>query len=139
MSLHIPALRNVSELAKSLNLREDTVRNALDFLLQAQLVDGGEQGLVPTKRNFHLNSDAPSIHKHHSHWRLKALQSLEQKQDQEIHYTSLISISHDDVGKVQEILIKAIQDIRSLVKKSTPEELVYCYLVDLFPVSFRKD
>jgi hypothetical protein len=57
--------------------------------------------------------------------------SLERETPQELHYSGVISVGQDDLPKVREALVRALDDVRGIVKKSK-DETVYCYSLDLF-------
>ena len=135
LALYIPKLRKVKAICRALNLREETVEKTISFLYENKFVQKYNGEWVPTQINLHIDENAPSIQKHHSHWRLKALQNLEQKDKSDIHYTSVVSISKKDLPKIQEIMLKTIKEVRGTVRDSQPEEMLMCYLVDCFPVT----
>lgn len=59
------------------------------------------------------------------------MQSLERQSSGELHYSGVVTISRNDVFRVREVLVKAFEDVRFIVKASKDEE-VYCYNLDLF-------
>lgn len=52
----------------------------------------------------------------------------------ELHYSSVISLAEGDVPKVREKLVKAIEEVREVVRPSNDETL-FCYNLDLFKVT----
>jgi hypothetical protein len=74
------------------------------------------------------------ISKHHTNWRMQAIQSLEREAESELHYSSVITVSEGDAVKIREALVKAIEQVRLIVKPSKDEAL-YCYNLDLFKVT----
>jgi len=44
------------------------------------------------------------------------------------------ALSRSDAKKIRELLVKAIENVRSIVRPSK-EEAVYCYLVDCFELT----
>jgi hypothetical protein len=83
--------------------------------------------------SIHLGTDSPLLAKHHSNWRVKAIQSLDHAHPENLNYSSVVSIAHRDAQEVRNILLQAIEKIRAVVRPST-EEGVYCYCLDLFKI-----
>ena len=63
--------------------------------------------------------------------RLQAIQSFDEPCADELHYSSVGSISKKDLSKVRAILVKAIEEVRQVVS-SSGEETAFCYNLDLF-------
>lgn len=81
--------------------------------------------------NFHLPSDSYLIKKHHTHWRIKALQSIELNKTDELHYSTCFTLSQNDWSKIKEILINCIELTKQTIKASGDEKL-YSIGVDFF-------
>ncbi len=59
------------------------------------------------------------------------MRSLEHVGESELHYSSVMGISRSDIPRVREILVKAVEDARAIIRTSTDEE-IYAYSIDLF-------
>jgi len=135
--LSIPALRTKDALAHYLRLPSKKIAEVLDFLVKAGLVETkDDQSYVIGTTHIHLPHDSPMISKHHSNWRMRAIESFDSEALTDLHYSSVVTMSKKDGAKIRAILIKAIEDVRSVVKDS-PEEEGFCYTLDLFPL--RRD
>ena len=131
MCVLVSSLRSPRAIAEYLGVVLSKSIRALEFLESVgliQIVEGGYQG---TEIRIHLASDSPLIGKHHSNWRLQAIRSLDRESPSELHYSSIVGIAYQDVPKVREILVKAIEQVRAIVRESE-DEAVYCYALDLF-------
>lgn len=131
MSVLVSSLRSPRALARYLGTSLAKTRRALEFLETVGLVQKAEGGFQGTETRIHLASDSPLIAKHHSNWRLQAIRSLDRESMSELHYSSVIGISRENLPKVRELLVKAIEQIRAIVRDSKDEE-IYCYALDLF-------
>jgi hypothetical protein len=80
-----------------------------------------------------LEKESPFIIKHHTNWRLKAIQSFEQESERELHYTSVISLSQSDVLKLKTLFVNSIDKYNEIVRPSK-EEACYCLCLDFFKV-----
>jgi uncharacterized protein (TIGR02147 family) len=133
----IPALQTRDALASALSLAPSLVNECLEFLT--------EHGLVAAKNNkyeigpvrMHLGADSPMISRLHANWRLQAMQSMERpvtRNASDLHYSTVLTISHDDAKRVREALLRAVDETEKIFRPS-PEEVVYCVGMDWFRVS----
>ena len=73
------------------------------------------------------------IAQHHTHWRMKAIQSLDSEKPEHLHYSSAVTVARADIPAVRKILLSAIEQVRKIVKDSK-EDSLYVYCLDLFEV-----
>jgi uncharacterized protein (TIGR02147 family) len=133
MAIAIPELRSREKLAQTFQLSLATVTKTLDFLTSRGLIDEKKGVYSIGDSRIHLENDSPMISKHHTNWRMQAIQSLTKEKEQDLHYSSVITISESDVPKVRETLVKAIESVREIIRPSQDEK-VFCYCIDLFEV-----
>jgi uncharacterized protein (TIGR02147 family) len=111
------------DICKKLNLHPSKGREVLDFLIQIQMVvekDGVfSSGPVAT----HLESNSPYLIKHHTNWRLKAIQTSESLTEEELMYTANVSLSKKDFALLREEFMQMIQRFVSVVKPSPAEDI----------------
>ena len=130
--LSIPQFQTKQVIAEYLRLPSSKVSEALNFLIQSRLVIREGERFKIGKNRIHLGSDSPLIAKHHLNWRLKAIQNIE-NEEEDLHYSSIVSISKDDLYKIKTNLIKTIEEFNDTVKKSKEEKL-QCFTLDFFSV-----
>ena len=71
----------------------------------------------------HLEKKSPFLIKHHTNWRLKAIQAAESLSDQELMYSANVSISKKDFTVLREELMQVIQRFVEVVKPSPAEDI----------------
>lgn len=135
MLVAIPEFRAREAIAERLKLEPAALDAALAFLesrgLLARRADGRYQ-VGP--RHLHLAESSPNIRKHHSNWRLKALQSLDRPAGpSEIHYSAAVTLSHRDAADLKERFLSLVQSNMKTIGDS-PEETLYCTVIDWFEV-----
>lgn len=131
--LTIPEFRTPQEIAKKLKLSYEITRNALEFLVSSGLVVKKKNEFHPSKKRMHIGHDSSMVIRHHTNWRLHALQSLESKPHTitDLHYSSVVSISKTDASRIHEKLLREIQNAKNVIKDS-PEEELFAFHLDFY-------
>jgi len=134
MLLTIPEFQTSPEkIANYFNSPLVTVREILDFLETRRLVLL-KNGRYTVQNNYLLISkDSPLFSHQQSFWRQKAIESVYQNNQDDIHFASIFSISESDIKKVKEILMNSIEKSTEVIKPSKEEKL-YSICMDLFEV-----
>ncbi len=121
-------------LAKKLLLNHLTVRKALEFLVAAGLIEESGGFFYTGKVNFHLSDDSINIIRHHRNWRLKAIESLDRFDREDLHYSAVATVSQSDLKKIRKIFVESIEKIVKISSKTKAEKLV-ALGVDLFEIN----
>ena len=129
--LSIPGFRTQEKIAFRLNLSVSKVAEILDFLSLVGLAIEEKGRFKIGTTTIHLGEHSPMVAKHHMNWRVRAMESLDRSKSDELHYSSVATIAVKDLPRVRALLVKAIEEVRSVVKDS-PEEELFCYSLDLF-------
>lgn len=118
--------KNDQQLAERLKVDIKQVRIVKESLLTWGIIRKEENSYVGAS-HIHLASDSPEILKHHVNWRLQILRTLATHEEQDLHYSSLVTLSYADVEKVRSLCLDAIQKIVATVKPSPAEDgYVFC-------------
>jgi uncharacterized protein (TIGR02147 family) len=131
VALTIPELQNAAKLAAYFGLDLEKVMEILEFMVATGLATReGNRYQIGTAR-IHLGKDSKLIANYHSHWRMRAIQSFDRSTQDDLHYSSVVTMSREDFWKLKEQLIASISDAKSVIRES-PAEAVYVFNVDLF-------
>jgi uncharacterized protein (TIGR02147 family) len=131
--LTIPSMRTRDAIAKRLKLKPTIIASALDFLVANGLAKEVGGQYESTEKHLHLPHDSPLISKHHSNWRLKAMQSMEQEQPTDLHFSMALSLSQADLIKLKAKIVEYIVEIEKIIDPSPPEALA-CMTIDFFEI-----
>ena len=133
--LSIPKFHSVEVIANHLQIEPNKIANAIEFLIHSGLIVQNPTGPRYSigKARIHLGADSPLIARHHINWRLQAMRALEKGERENLHYSSSVSISHEDFSKIREILVRAIESVKEVVRPS-PEEKAACFAMDWFEI-----
>lgn len=135
MAVTVPLLQTPESIAKYLRVPVDKVRKVLTFLSDHGLVQKNKDGrFTAGNTRIHLGDESPLSSKSHINWRMRALASLESLSKKDLHFTSIVSVSKEDVEVIRERFIKEIEAYNALVKPSK-EEVLYCLALDFFHLS----
>lgn len=131
--ISVPQFQTKESLAHVLRLPIEKVNEMLSFLEKIGLaVQDGLRWKMGTSSVF-IDSSSPMIGKHHTNWRIQAMQSLDRLDIEDLHYSAPISLSKDDFQKIREMFVDVIRRAREIVKPSK-EEIAACYCLDLFKI-----
>ena len=131
MIVTIPHLRTISGMANALKLKPALVKKAVDFLLSENLIIETSGEFYPGPSYLHLEKSSPNISKHHSNWRINAIQSLQDEKKEDVHYSTVSTLSKKDAEILRARLVQIIQEYVELLNGSS-EETMYCFNLDFF-------
>lgn len=133
MALLNPNLRSVDGLQKYFQLTTAKIISVLDFLLERGLIKKEKNIYKVNKPVLHLELNSPLLTQHHTHWRLKAIESMSNKTFENLHYSGVISLSKDDYEWVRERLSQLLKEIIDKLN-SSPDEQLACLNFDWFQI-----
>jgi uncharacterized protein (TIGR02147 family) len=131
IALSVPQLQNVSELSRHFQLDEATVREVLDFLVRTGLARSEKHKYFIGPSHIHLAKDSVFIKQLHSNWRLLAVQLLDRRNPENLHYSVAYSLSRHDAVLLRKRILDLIEQNMALVRPSK-EEVLYCNTIDFF-------
>jgi uncharacterized protein (TIGR02147 family) len=129
--LTIPGFREKPRIAERLGLPMEVVHEALEFLQRTGQVEVKHGEYRPLAARSFLSQESPLIAKLHQAWRLKSLTHLVSPRASDLHYSTVVSLSEEDFGKIREILVKSIAGARETIRKSKEEKLC-SFCVDFY-------
>jgi uncharacterized protein (TIGR02147 family) len=127
----IPEFDTPEKIAERLGLPRATVKRVLEFLVSTGLCvhDRGHYRMGP--QSTHLEANSPLIARHHQNWRLKAIEHADKVTNEELLFTSPVSISKSSIPEVRKVLISAIEDCFKIIDPAPCEEMA-CLNIDWF-------
>jgi uncharacterized protein (TIGR02147 family) len=119
----LPECHSVEAIARRLGLEPRTVASALEFLVGCGCVERVRGRYQAAKERIHLGDDSDLVSRYHINWRVRALQSIERNSPDDLHYTSVVTLSRSDVPRVREAWLRAIETVKGIVRPSPAESL----------------
>jgi uncharacterized protein (TIGR02147 family) len=126
--------QTIDRIASTLSLERKLVQTVMQFLLRTGLLVQEKDRYRLGPQRTYLPADSALVSRHHTNWRLKAIENFDHLNSQELAFTGPISVSRKDFGEAKKILLRALEEISSLVDRSK-EEVVGCMNLDLFLVT----
>lgn len=119
------------EICERFDISPGKVREILDFLISLEMIVETNGTFSSGAVSTHLEKKSPHLIKHHTNWRLKAIQYAETLSDQELMYSANISISRKDFELLREEFMRMIQKLVTTVKDSPAEDIAH-FNLDFF-------
>lgn len=127
----IPGLRSVRTLCDYLNVPPEKIIEVLKFLRHVGLVVNKKNEYLPTTKQMRLGNDSTNITKHHTNWRVRTLEALDREKISDLHYSAVVSLSHEDALKIKDAILEGLKNNLKKIRDSK-EEVLYCYNIDFF-------
>lgn len=138
VALSISELNTAEKISKFLNIPIDNVRTTLDFLSRIGLAVYNGRNYTIGSKHIHLGADSAHAKNHHTNWRVKTLQILDQNLKNNFHYSSAVTLSRKDVTAIKEVLIQALKSANKIIQTSKEEE-IYSLNFDFYNLRTAQD
>jgi uncharacterized protein (TIGR02147 family) len=127
----IQGLGTADAIAAQFRLPRDVVRQVLEFLVSTGLCVREEDRLRAGPQQTSLDSDSPFRSRHHSNWRLRAMDKIVRSAPHELFFTCPMSVSAKDALRIRDLLRSTIDQVDQVVD-ATQGERVACLNIDWF-------
>lgn len=116
--------KNLDEVAELFEISRDRAFEVLHFLVETRLciVENGRYLMGP--QSIHLSRGSPHMSRHHTNWRLRAIENSDKIAADEIMYSGQMSISENDFKKLRMRLSEVIKEVIDVAIPSDPESLI---------------
>jgi len=135
MAASLAPAKSLGEIAQYLSVPVERVQETTQFLVSIGLVNL-ENGVVTMgPAHLHLPKDSVLVRTYHLNWRSKATQVLDMKNERNLHYSVVYSISREDAARLKNMILDLIQENLKVVAPSK-EEILIANTIDFFEVGF---
>lgn len=128
----IPGFQSTDAIARRFGLSKQLVNEVVQFLLSTGLCEEKEGKLQPGPQYTHLESGSKFVSRHHSNWRLLAMNKHPTLSQEELAYTSPMSLSVNAAQEVREVLVEAVRKVNQIRENSVSCETTFCLNLDWF-------
>ncbi|HWU42963.1 MAG TPA: TIGR02147 family protein [Bdellovibrio sp.] len=119
------------EIAERFGLSKLKVAEAVRFLLSVGIITEKSGRYLLGVQSTFIEQGSPYILKHHSSWRVKAIQKSESLSGTEMMVTGQYSISKKDFLILREKLTEFVKTLNTTIQETDPEEIA-CLNIDWF-------
>jgi uncharacterized protein (TIGR02147 family) len=129
MALLNPQLQSLAALQNYFQLPLTQLGKIIDFLARTKLVETKPNGKIKnTARKIHLERNSPLIASHHTNWRLHAIDKIKEADRENLHYSSVMSLSAEDYDWVKSKISILLEEIVVKITDSPDEKLAaFCF------------
>lgn len=127
----IGEFKTASDVAERFHLSPSQVHQVIQFCLKNGLLKKQGPGFTFGARNTHVSNESPWVNNHHHNWRLRALEKMESRCENDLFYTCPMSLSVEAANTIRSVLPEFIQQVLKIVGPSTSEK-VMCWNMDWF-------
>lgn len=131
MAVTVPSMQSREALLRAFRINPEKLNQALQFLIGCGLVVQHGEIFRVGSQFLRIGNQSHHLVRHHSNWRLRAMQSLESEKENEMHYSGVFSLSEKDAQKIKDNLMEFLKANLRIVDDSK-EECVFALCVDFF-------
>lgn len=115
--------QTLEQISEKFQISKNKTEEIVNFLCSNELCFLEKGKIQLGSQHVHIPANSPYIIRHHTNWRLKAVNSLENTSEAELNFTAPMSISKKDFSMIREKIVKLIQETVEIAKASEAEDL----------------
>ena len=121
-------------LAERLHISKDNLELIKAFLIEAGLVQEDTRIAAISSRRLPLDPASEYLSRYHCNWRLKSLASLDFPSIDDLHYTSILALSFEDLTVIRQMILNFLSQ-QERISKETRKDRIYAFNLDLFELA----
>jgi uncharacterized protein (TIGR02147 family) len=129
--LTVPPFQTKASILRELKIPPETATKVLEFLVDRGLANQKGDHYSVGSFHFHLGNDTAVVARHHTNWRLRAIDSFERELKGDLHYSSVVSLSAKDAERLKVFLQECLSESRKIIEPSK-EECLFGFCIDYF-------
>lgn len=123
--------KSLDEVSSRFQISRERGVEVLHFLLESHLCVFNDGLYKMGPQSIHLDRGSIHLPRHHTNWRLRAIEMSDRIMSEELMYTAPISISRADFALIRTRLTEVIKEATEKAVHSKAED-VACFAMDLF-------
>lgn len=123
--------QTLQQVVERFDLSREKASEILSFLTQTGLCNLKNEIYSVGEIHVHVSNESPFVVKHHTNWRIRAIDKMDSRDSSELFFTAPMSIARKDFEVIREKLNMAIKEVVNVAKDSPAEEIV-CLNIDFF-------
>lgn len=127
VALTVPRLQTLPALEKALQISESRLLEVLEFLVANTLAEKRGDRYFTTERATHIQRGSRLALQNHFNWRMKMIEMMPYREEKDVHFSVVMSLSKKDKAKLQNFFREVIAEFSDIVGPSKEEEMaVFC-------------
>ena len=119
----LPGYNSRKMISERLNLPQPLVNDIVQFLVSRKLAKESADGALSIGNSrIHLGKDSSLISRHHTNWRLKAIDLLSRPERNDLNYSSVIGVSATDADRIRTLILSLLREAEDILKQSKEEQ-----------------
>ncbi len=131
VSTAIEDRQSIQQVADRFKISREQAEKVLIFLTEVGMCIEKEGYFSMNESHVHVPNESFFVIKHHMNWRMKAIQRMDTRTENELFFTAPMSIAKKDFEHFREKVTHLIKEIVDKAKDSKAEEVV-CLNIDFF-------
>ena len=127
----IPGMRTRRALVKRFKINTLLASKILEFLVAHGLLTKAGDEYSITAYWPRLNRESANIIKHHTNWRMQAIQNLDFQTEKELHFSGIYAVDEASAKILKDRMLEFIKDQMKVIEPSPSEKLLVIG-IDLF-------
>lgn len=125
LACDLEKILNINDLSNLFQIKEEIIKEVLQFLMTRGLVKSNSGNLEIGPSSTHISKKSIMVKNHHRNWRLKALESLDKLDENEIMYTAPMATSKKVFEELNNEILKLIDGFVAKAPSAEGEDLFY--------------
>lgn len=121
--------KKLDDICREFSLERERAVRIINFLLSSGLIIIENSFYKMGPARTHVGKNSPFVSKHHTNWRIRAIERAQNLKDNELMFTGPMSLSQKDFDYLREKMVVLIQEVSEKVKDSEAEVLG-CFNLD---------
>ncbi len=101
----IKAMQTREALHQYLQIPTDRLNEVINFFVVCTITDSRKGPIDPGVSRIFLGTESAFLNKHHTNWRVRAIESLDRSQASDVHFSGVVSLAKEDVLKLKEKIV----------------------------------
>ncbi len=127
----IGAGKKFEDICGEFNLDRERGVRIVNFLISVGLIVQENSFYKMGPARTHVGKTSPFVTKHHTNWRIRAIERSQNLKDNELMFTGPMSLSQKDFDILRERMVGLIREVSDVVKDSE-SEVLGCFNLDFF-------
>jgi uncharacterized protein (TIGR02147 family) len=131
--VRLPGYQTRDRLIEGTPLPRDITEGAVEWMIENGIFAYEKSRLFSKIQVMHLDRQSPLVLGYHQQWRRQAMNRMDLLREENLFFTSPVSLAHADFEKVRALVLELAAKVNEVVMPSA-DETIACLNIDLFKI-----